>query len=107
MNTQASAAQPALRLGIAGLGLAGSFMIRAAAVHPRIQLCAGMDPLPRPRESFARQFGANVYAEFRDLCADDSVEAIYVASPHHFHARQAVEAMEHGKHVLVEKPLAL
>ena len=53
-------AQPPLRLGIAGLGLAGAFMIRAASVHPRIALRAGMDPLPRPREAFARQFGANV-----------------------------------------------
>jgi phthalate 4,5-cis-dihydrodiol dehydrogenase len=107
METQDSAAQGALRLGIAGLGLAGSFMIRAAAVHPHIQLCAGMDPLPRPREAFARQFGANVYAEFGELCRDLSIEAIYIASPHRFHAAQAVEAMEHGKHVLVEKPLAL
>jgi phthalate 4,5-cis-dihydrodiol dehydrogenase len=96
-----------LRLGIAGLGLAGAFMIRAAAVHPNIRLCAGMDPLPRPREAFAAQFGANVYADFVDLCKDSSVEAIYIASPHRFHADQAIEAMEHRKHVLVEKPLAL
>ncbi|HEY7297077.1 MAG TPA: Gfo/Idh/MocA family oxidoreductase, partial [Xanthobacteraceae bacterium] len=94
-------------MGIAGLGLAGAFMIRAAAVHPHIQLCAGMDPLPRPRQAFARQFGAKVYADFQDLCRDTSVEAIYIASPHQFHARQAIEAMQHGKHVLVEKPLAL
>ena len=107
MDTRGSAEQPARRLGIAGLGLAGSFMIRAAAVHPHIKLCAGMDPLPRPREAFARQFGANVYSDFRELCRDASVEAIYIASPHRFHAAQAIEAMEHGKHVLVEKPLAL
>jgi phthalate 4,5-cis-dihydrodiol dehydrogenase len=104
---QGRTAQPPLRLGIAGLGLAGAFMIRAAAVHPHIQLCAGMDPLPRPRAAFARQFGAKVYADFEDLCREPSVEAIYIASPHRFHAVQAVAAMEHGKHVLVEKPLAL
>jgi phthalate 4,5-cis-dihydrodiol dehydrogenase len=94
-------------LGIAGLGLAGAFMIRAAAVHPHMELCAGMDPLPRPRQTFARQFGAKVYADFQDLCRDTSVEAIYIASPHRFHASQAIEAIEHHKHVLVEKPLAL
>jgi phthalate 4,5-cis-dihydrodiol dehydrogenase len=100
-------APPPLRLGIAGLGLAGAFLIRAAAAHPRIALPAAMDPLPRPREAFARQFGARVYADFQDLCRDPSVEAIYIASPHRFHATQAIAAMEHGKHVLVEKPLAL
>jgi phthalate 4,5-cis-dihydrodiol dehydrogenase len=96
-----------LCLGIAGLGLAGAFMIRAAAVDPRIALCAAMDPLPDPRRAFAQSFHANVYAEFEGLCRDPSIEAIYIASPHRFHANQAIKAMEHGKHVLVEKPLAL
>jgi phthalate 4,5-cis-dihydrodiol dehydrogenase len=105
--TSARAAQPPIRLGIAGLGLAGSFMIRAAVAHPGIALCAAMDPLSRPREAFARQFDAPVYSDFHDLCRDRSVEAIYISSPHRFHARQAVEAMQQGKHVLVEKPLAL
>src|SRR5262249_38616385 len=48
------------------------------------------------------QFDAQVYSDFHDLCRDPSVEAIY-----RFHASQAVEAMEQGKHALVEKPLAL
>ena len=105
--TNAPAAPPPIRLGIAGLGLAGSFMIRAAVAHPGIALCAAMDPLSRPRESFARQFDAPVYSDFHDLCRDPSVEAIYISSAHRFHAKQAVEAMQQGKHVLVEKPLAL
>jgi phthalate 4,5-cis-dihydrodiol dehydrogenase len=99
--------EPPIRLGIAGLGLAGAFMIRAAAVHPHISLIAAMDPLPRPREAFARDFGATAYAQYDALCSDPDVEAIYIASPHRFHARQAVMAMDRGKHVLVEKPMAL
>ena len=106
-NSTVRAEQPPIRLGIAGLGLAGAFMIRAAATHPRIALCAAMDPLPHPRQAFARQFDAPVYSDFHDLCREPSVEAIYISSPHRFHADQAVEAMDHGKHVLVEKPLAL
>jgi phthalate 4,5-cis-dihydrodiol dehydrogenase len=107
IDTTARAAQPPIRLGIAGLGLAGAFMIRAAVTHPRIALCAAMDPLPHPREAFAHQFDAAVYSDFHDLCQDPSAEAIYISSPHRFHASQAVQAMEQGKHVLVEKPLAL
>jgi phthalate 4,5-cis-dihydrodiol dehydrogenase len=111
-RAEAVTAQPAntgppIRLGIAGLGLAGAFMIRAAAVHPRFVLCAAMDPLPRPREAFARQFGGRAHDDFSGLCTDPDVEAIYIASPHRFHASQAIAALEHGKHVLVEKPLAL
>lgn len=82
-------------------------MIRAAAIHPRIALTAAMDPLPGPREAFARDFGAKVYSDFKALCGDPTIEAIYIASPHRFHAPQAVMALEHGKHVLVEKPMAL
>jgi len=96
-----------IKLGIAGLGLAGAFMIRAAARHPGFALVAGMDPASAPREAFARDFGARIYPDFESLCADPDVEAIYIASPHRFHADQAVRALRSGKHVLVEKPLAL
>jgi phthalate 4,5-cis-dihydrodiol dehydrogenase len=96
-----------IRLGIAGLGLAGAFMIRAAAVHPGFALVAGMDPAAAPRDAFARDFGARTYPDFNSLCADPDAEVIYIASPHRFHADQAIEALESGKHVLVEKPLAL
>jgi len=99
--------QPPIKLGIAGLGLAGAMMIRAARVHPQFTLHAAADPLPRPRESFARDFGAKAFADFEALCADPEVEAIYIGTPHWLHADQAVLALEHGKHVLVEKPLAL
>jgi phthalate 4,5-cis-dihydrodiol dehydrogenase len=97
----------AIRLGIAGLGLAGAFMIRAAVGHPRIVIAGGADPLPRPRETFARDFKAKTYAEFAELCDDSTIEVIYIASPHEFHVRQAILALERGKHVIVEKPLAL
>src|SRR5262245_27160729 len=111
MNGSPSAAivkEPnAIRLGIAGLGLAGAFMIRAAAVHPCIVLAGAADPLPRPRAAFERNFKVKSYEDFNNLCADPTIEAIYIASPHEFHAAQAVAALEHGKHVLVEKPLAL
>ena len=100
-------AAPPIGLGIAGLGLAGAMMIRAARLDPHVAMVAGMDPQPRPRETFERDFGARTYDDFAALCRDDAVEAIYIASPHEHHPQQAISALEHGKHVLVEKPLAL
>jgi phthalate 4,5-cis-dihydrodiol dehydrogenase len=85
----------------------GAFMIRAAAVHPHFVIGAGADPLPGPREAFTRAFNAKAYADFNDLCEDPTIDAVYIASPHEFHAEQAVSALAHGKHVVVEKPLAL
>jgi phthalate 4,5-cis-dihydrodiol dehydrogenase len=66
-----------------------------------------MDPQARPRDAFSRAFGARAYDSFDALCGDSEIEAIYIASPHRFHASQAVTALESGKHVLVEKPMAL
>ena len=74
MGERDSGTADPVRLGIAGLGLAGSFMIRAAAAHPGFRLCAAMDPLPRPRQAFSSQFGARVYSEFQGLCEDPEVE---------------------------------
>jgi len=96
-----------IRLGISGLGSAAGFMIRAATEDPRIILAAAADPLQHPREAFVRDFGAVGHESFVDLCKDPTLEAIYIASPHEFHAEQAILALEHGKHVIVEKPLAL
>ena len=59
-------------------------------------------------ESFAAEFGAKRWhADWRDLIKDPEVEAVYVATPVHLHAEQAVAAAEAGKHVLCEKPMAL
>lgn len=102
-----STASEPVALGIAGLGMAGAFMIRAAVVHPGIRIVAAADPLPRPREAFQRKFGARVYENFDDLCRDAAVEAIYIATPHALHPDQTITAMRYGKHVVVEKPLAL
>lgn len=96
-----------IRLGISGLGSAATLMLRAAVEDPRIVLAAAFDPLPHPRESFARDFGARGYEDFTDLCDDPTIEAIYIASPHEFHAAQTIQALERGKDVIVEKPLAL
>jgi phthalate 4,5-cis-dihydrodiol dehydrogenase len=47
------------------------------------------------------------YASVEELCSDASVQAVYVATPHQFHAAHAGAAAAAGKHVLVEKPMAL
>lgn len=53
---------------------------------------------------FAQRFGiANAHGSYEALCADPDVDAIYVATPHPMHHGNAKLALEHGKHVLVEK----
>lgn len=63
---------------------------------------------PERAESFARKYGgAKAYGSYADLLADPEVQAVYIATPHPFHARWAIEAMGAGKHVLCEKPITV
>jgi phthalate 4,5-cis-dihydrodiol dehydrogenase len=95
-----------LRLGVAGLGRA--FAVTAPAFRdPRVALVAGADPRPEARRRFKADFGAKAYPTAEALCADPAVDAVYVASPHQFHAEHTRMACAAGKHVLVEKPMAL
>ncbi|WP_411720506.1 Gfo/Idh/MocA family protein [Mycetocola sp.] len=58
--------------------------------------------------AFAEKYNIpNVHGSYEDLVADPEVDVIYVATPHPFHAAQALLALEAGKHVLVEKPFTL
>jgi len=96
-----------LRLGIAGLGRAFTLMLPTFARHPAIKLVAAADPRPEARDAFASEFSARTYATVEDLSADPSVEAIYVATPHQFHVAHVEAAARAGRHILVEKPIAL
>jgi phthalate 4,5-cis-dihydrodiol dehydrogenase len=94
-------------LGIVGLGMAGAVMVHAAAAHPGYVLKAGADPHPGPREAFARDHNAKAYSDVAELVADPQVQAVYIATPHQFHTPHAVLAAAHGKHIILEKPMAL
>src|SRR5262249_50886652 len=99
--------QRALGLGVIGLGMAGAVMVRAAARHPGTVPTGAADPEPGPREAFGRDFNARTYADARALCEDPAVEVVYVATPTEFAAEHAIAAAECGKHVILEKPMAL
>jgi phthalate 4,5-cis-dihydrodiol dehydrogenase len=94
-------------LAIAGLGMAGAVMVRAAAAHPGVTIVAAAETHAAPREAFARDFNVRVYDDIGAMCADSAVEVVYIATPHQFHAPHAILAAQHGKHIILEKPMAL
>jgi phthalate 4,5-cis-dihydrodiol dehydrogenase len=94
-----------LKVGAVGLGRA--FALMAPTLRdPRVEMVAAADPRPEARRQFERDFGGRAFATMDELCKSDA-EVIYIATPHQFHAGQAVAACRAGKHVLVEKPMAL
>jgi phthalate 4,5-cis-dihydrodiol dehydrogenase len=102
-----NASERKLRLGVAGLGRAFTAMLPTFAGDARIALVASADSRAEARQRFADDFGAKSYETVEELCADPMVEAVYVATPHQFHAQHAALAARHGKHLLIEKPIAL
>jgi phthalate 4,5-cis-dihydrodiol dehydrogenase len=92
-----------LRVGVAGLGRAFTLMAPTFAADARVELVAAADPRPEARLDFK----GKIYSSVEELCKDRAVEVVYIATPHQFHAEQARLAASHGKHLLVEKPMAL
>ncbi len=97
-----------LGVGIIGPGLVGA--VHAAVLDrlddARLVAVAGSSP----DSSRARQLAADHHARscsVDDLIADDAVQLVIVATPHPVHAEEAITAAKAGKHVLVEKPMAL
>jgi phthalate 4,5-cis-dihydrodiol dehydrogenase len=103
----ADATATPLRLGVAGLGRAFSVMLPTFTRHPSLRLVAAADIRAEARARFAGDFSAKAYGTVDELCADAAVDAVYVATPHQFHREHATLAAKAGKHLLIEKPMAL
>ncbi len=96
-----------LRLGVIGLGRAAATMIPSLVAHPHVSLTAGADPNPAARERFLATYGGAAYPDAEALCRSADVDAVYIATPHQYHAGDVLAALNNGKHAIVEKPMAL
>jgi phthalate 4,5-cis-dihydrodiol dehydrogenase len=100
-------AERVLRVGIAGVGPAGTGIMSALSGRPHLQLTAVADVRESALARFRDEFGTEAYASVEELCASPNVDAVWVSTPNHLHAEHAITAAQHGKHVIVSKPLAI
>jgi myo-inositol 2-dehydrogenase/D-chiro-inositol 1-dehydrogenase len=100
---------PALRVGIAGLGRMGRrHALNLAQRTPGAQLVAACGPTVDEREWARRELGVGaLYEDFGAMLRDAAIDAVAIVSPTTLHAEQTIAALEAGKHVFLEKPLAL
>lgn len=99
--------EKAIGLGVVGLGRAFTLMLPTFLQDERVRLVAAADPRSNAREMFSRDFNAPAYEALEDLCGNPDVEAVYIASPHQFHAEHVRVVAAAGKAMLIEKPLAI
>jgi predicted dehydrogenase len=99
-------AQP-LRIGVVGLGYWGPNLVRNVHEVPDVEVAAICDLSEEALERVGRRFPAvRQTTSYADVLADDTVDAVVIATPVGTHAELAREALEAEKHVFVEKPLA-
>lgn len=97
-------------LNIAILGLGGIARKMAYTVNKTeyAVLYAAASRGIEKANAFVKEFGAvKAFGSYEEMAADDKVDLVYIATPHAFHAENALMCLEHGKHVIVEKPLAV
>lgn len=96
-----------LRIAVVGARNIGRNHARILSALPDVEVVAVADTdLPRAK-AVAEEFGAReTYADAAELVERSDAEGVVLAVPNHLHAPLAIRAMEAGKHVLVEKPIA-
>lgn len=99
---------PPMRWGILGSGWIAEQFIRSTRAHTR-QLIAAVGSRSQDKaDSFARDWQIpTAHGSYQALVEDDSLDVIYIASPHNLHHSHVLMALNAGRHVLVEKPMAL
>ncbi len=97
-----------IRLGIIGCGVMGVRHLATAAASPLVEPFAVADRIRERAETAAKKSGVRkVYGDGRELVADRDVDAVIFTTPTANRDDLAIEALKAGKHVLVEKPVAM
>jgi len=103
------ASAPSLKVGICGLGRMGRFHAQTLAHRTRhCELVAACSPLAAERDWAGSELGiTRLYEDFDTFVRDPQLDAVVLVTPTSLHADQTIAALEAGRHVFVEKPLAL
>lgn len=93
--------------GVVGSNFITDRIIAAGHLDKRFELAALYSRTPeRATEYAARHSIPNIFTSLEEMASSEVIDAVYIASPNALHAPQTILCLDHGKHVLCEKPLA-
>ena len=99
-----------IRIGIIGCGgIANGKHMPALAQLPDVEMVAFCDIVIERAQEAAKKYGADgskVYEDYKELLKDESIDVVHVCTPNREHSFITVDALEAGKHVMCEKPMA-
>lgn len=107
MTQQPPEGQRKLRVGIAGLGLGGAMALGGIDRLGLFEVVAAADLREQALEAFRTRYGGRTYGSVEALCDDPAVEAVWICTPTTLHCEHVQIAAERGKHMVVEKPMAV
>jgi predicted dehydrogenase len=97
-----------LRVGFIGAGNISNLHYLGYKDNPGAELCAVCDVDEALLQRRVREWGVpKAYADYKQLLADPDVDAVEVIVPHHLHATMGIAALEAGKHLSMQKPMAV
>ena len=96
-----------VRFAVIGTNFITDWFLEAARKNEEFALEAVYSRSLERAAQFAQKYGVRkTYDDLDRMLSDSAIDAVYIASPNTFHTQQALRAMAHKKHVLVEKPAA-
>lgn len=95
------------KFGIIGCGMIANIHAKAIQKIPNAVIAGIYDPAADSVQEFAAQYQCRVYLSLEEMLADTGVDVINICTPSGVHAKQAIASARAGKHVIVEKPLAV
>lgn len=96
-----------LRFGLIGCGRVAPRHAESVDALPDARLVAVADVRESRAAHFAQHYGADMLTDYRALLARPDVDVVSICTPSGLHAQMAIDALQAGKHVIVEKPIAL
>ncbi|WP_026693970.1 Gfo/Idh/MocA family protein [Peribacillus kribbensis] len=96
-----------LRIGVIGCGSIARYRhLPEYAANKHAEITAVCDISAERAEAMAAHYNAKAYTDYNELLADESIDAVSVCTPNYLHAPISIAALNAGKHVLCEKPMA-
>ena len=96
-----------IRFGIYGAGTAANVHANALKSLSNAELCGIADRLPDFSERLASEHSVKAYRDFEEMLSDENIDAVCICTQSGYHAKDALTALDYGKHLVIEKPIAM
>ncbi len=95
-----------VRLGVLGAGIIAKSFMESAPDVPGLDVAVICDIVEDAARVLAEPHNIPTATDYHTVLANETIEAVYIALPHHLHEHATIAAAEAGKHILLEKPMA-